>query len=197
MEDISKVSPLSCSTSLPQLEYSALSSSEQEQLLHLQQSMMESIANGGDNLTIINQICSLAEQSLPNSVGTVMLLDTSTGLLNIYAAPSIPAEGAASLNGLKPGITAGSCGNAIFHKEPQFVEDTLTDPRWEDLREVAKAFNICACWSMPVMSKQGDVLGSFALSSFEHRSPSNFHHKLLEIGASVIAKMIESEKLQS
>ena len=197
MEDISKVSPLSCSTSLPQLEYSALSSSEQEQLLHLQQSIMESIANGGDNLTIINQICSLAEQSLPNSVGTVMLLDPSTELLNIYAAPSIPAEGAASFNGLKPSVGGGSCGNAVLHKEPQFVKDTFTDPRWENLRDVAKAFNLCACWSMPIISKQGDVLGSFALSSFEHRLPSNFHHKLLEIGASVIAKILESKKMQS
>jgi len=197
MEDITKMSPLSCSTSLSQLEYSALSSSEQEQLLHLQQSMMETIANGGDNLTIINQICSLAEQSLPNSVATVMLLDSSTELLNVYAAPSIPAEGAASFNGLKPSVGGGSCGNAVLHKEPQFVEDTLTDPRWENLREVAKAFNICACWSMPIISKQDDVLGSFALSSFEHRLPSNFHHKLLEIGASVIAKIIENKKMQS
>ncbi len=197
MEDIAKMSPLSCSTSLPQLEYSALSSSEQEQLLHLQQSMMESIAQGGDNLTVINQICSLAEQSLPNSVATVMLLDAANELLNVYAAPSIPAEGAATLNGLKPSVGGGSCGNAVLHKEPQFVEDTFTDPRWEDLRDIAKAFNICACWSMPIMSKQGDVLGSFALSSFEHRSPSNFHHKLLEIGASVIAKIIENKKMQS
>ena len=192
-----EINPLSCSTTLSQLEYSTLSSSEQEQLLHLQQSMMESIAQGGEVSSVVNQICSLAEQTLPNSVGSVMLLDTSTGLLNIYAAPSIPAEGAARFNSLKPGITGGSCGNALFHKEPQFVEDTFTDPRWDSLREVAKDFNICACWSMPIISSEGDVLGSFALSSFEHRLPSKFHHKLLEIGASVIAKILERKTMQS
>lgn len=192
-----EMSPLSCSTTLSPLEYSTLSSSEQEQLLHFQQSMMELIAQGGEASSVINQICSLAEQTLPNSVGSVMLLDSSTELLSIYAAPSIPAEGAARFNGLKPGVTAGSCGNAVFHKEPQFVEDTFTDPRWESLREVAKDFNICACWSMPIMSSEGDVLGTFALSSFEHRSPSNFHHKLLEIGASVIAKILERKDMQS
>ena len=197
MEDISKMSPLSCSTTLEELEYNSLSSSEQEQLLHVQQSMMESVANSGDDTSVINQICSLAEQTLPNSVGSVMLLDTTTELLNIYAAPSIPAEGAARFNGLKPGVGGGSCGNAVFHKEPQFVEDTFTDSRWENLREVAKDFNICACWSMPIMSSDNDVLGSFALSSFEHRSPSNFHHKLLEIGASVIAKILERKNMQS
>lgn len=192
-----EMNPLSCLTTLSELEFHTLSSSEQEQLLHLQQTMMESIAQGGDASSVVNQICSLAEQTLPNSVGSVMLLDASTQLLNIYAAPSIPAEGAARFSDLKPSITGGSCGNAVFHKEPQFVEDTFTDPRWESLREVAKDFNICACWSMPIMSSEGDVLGSFALSSFEHRSPSNFHHKLLEIGASVIAKILERKTMQS
>jgi hypothetical protein len=47
---------------------------------------------------------------------------------------------------------------------------------------------------MPIFSTQGNVVGSFALSSFEHRSPSNFHRKLLEIGASLIGILLYSRK---
>jgi GAF domain-containing protein len=79
----------------------------------------------------------------------------------------------------------------VFRKAPQFIDNTFTDPRWENMREIAKDFNLCACWSMPIFSPQGNVLGSFALSSFEHRSPSNFHRKLLEIGASVIGILLD------
>lgn len=194
MENTVEASPLSCSAKLTPVEYSALSGAEQEQLLHLQQALLESVAKGEETLSIVNEICRLAEQSLPNSVASVMLLDASNELLNVYAAPSIPPEGAALLNGLRPGAGGGACGNAVFHKEPQFVEDTFTDTRWENLRQIAKDFNICACWSMPIFSAEGDVLGSFALSSFEHRLPSHFHHKLLEIGASIIGIILENHK---
>lgn len=191
MNNAAEISPQSCSTVLSSVEYSSLSGAEQEQIMHLQQALLESVARGGEAATMVNQICKLAEQSLPNSVGTVMLVDKSTALLNVYAAPSVPPEGVVHLNGLQPGPGAGSCGNAVFHKAPQFIENTFTDPRWENMRQIAHNFNIRACWSMPIFSTQGNVLGSFALSSFEHRSPSNFHRKLLEIGASTIGLILD------
>ncbi|HEX8978191.1 MAG TPA: EAL domain-containing protein [Parasulfuritortus sp.] len=177
------------------VEYSALTREEQEQILHLQQAILESVAYGADPMDIINQVCRLEEQLLPNSIGTVMLMDETFQHLNVYAAPSVPPEGIAQLNGLHPGPGAGSCGNVIFRKEPQFVSNTFTDPRWQDLRQLAVNFNLCACWSMPIHS--GDkVVGTFALSSFEHRSPSPFHRKLLEIGASIVGIVLSRSKAQ-
>lgn len=191
MNKIADIATPSCATPVSPVEYSALSGAEQEKLLQLQQDLLESVAQGGDSATLVNQICKLAEQSLPNSIGSVMLVDKATALLNVYAAPSVPPEGAARLNGLKPGPGGGSCGNAVFRKVPQFVENTFTDPRWENMRDIAKDFNLCSCWSMPIFSSQGNALGTFALSSFEHRNPGNFHRKLLEIGASVIGILLE------
>lgn len=191
MENTSEMSSLNCSTVLSSVEYSSLTGEEQELLLHLQQDLLESMARGGDAATMITGICRLAEQSLPNSVASVMKLDEA-GLLNVYSAPSVPDAGIDRLNGLQPGEGGGSCGNAVFRSEPQFIENTFTDPRWENMRQIAKDFNICSCWSMPVYSSEGNVVGSFALSSFEHRSPGNFHHKLLEIGASNIGIILEN-----
>jgi diguanylate cyclase (GGDEF)-like protein/PAS domain S-box-containing protein len=125
-----------------------------------------------------------------------MLLDESRTCLNVYAAPSIPAAGQAQLNGLKPGPNAGSCGNVIYRQEPVFVSDTLTDARWNDLRDLAVNFGLMACWSMPIRSSGGNVIGTFALSSFEHRSPSPFHRKLLEVGASIIGIVLERHYTQ-
>ena len=178
-------SPLNCSNGLSSVGYSTLSVDEQEAILHLQQDILESVARGGETLDLINQVCRLEEKLLPNSVGSVMLMDEDYEHLDVYAAPSVPPEGIARLNGLRPGPGGGSCGNAVFRGEPQFVQNTFTDPRWQDLRQFAYDFNLCSCWSMPVFSAQGKVIGSFALSSFEHRSPSNFHRKLLEIGSSL------------
>ncbi len=196
MESTSAADFTSCSTPVSAVEYSALSSLEQEKILLLQQAILESVARGGDHMAIINSVCKLEEQLLPNSVGSVMLLDANREYLNVYAAPSIPPEGQAQLNGLKPGPNAGSCGNVIYRQEPVFVSDTLKDARWNDLHDLAVNFGLMACWSMPIRSSGGSVIGTFALSSFEHRSPAPFHRKLLEVGASMIGIVLEQYNAQ-
>lgn len=180
----------------PRIEYSALTREDQAQILILQQAVLESIAQGDDHRAILDQVCRLEEQLLPNSVGTVMLLDEAGEYLNVYAAPSLPPEGIARLNGLRPGPGSGSCGNVVYQSAPQFVSHTFTDPRWQDHRAVAEDFNICSCWSMPIYSAERKMIGTFALSSFEHRSPSPFHQKLLEIGASIIGIVLERNRAQ-
>lgn len=196
MTEVMESTSLNCSISRSSVGYSTLSVNEQETILHLQQDILESVARGGEALDHINQVCRLEEKLLPNSVGSVMLLDEDCEFLNVFAAPSVPPEGVARLNGLRPGPGGGSCGNAVFRGEPQFVQNTFTDPRWQDLRQFAYDFNLCSCWSMPVFSAQGKVIGSFALSSFEHRSPSNFHRKLLEIGSSIVGIVLDRSKAQ-
>ena len=195
MDTLTETATPSCSTELSSVDFNMLSDAEQEQALQLQQDLLDLVSRGGEATTQINQICKLAEQSLSNAIGSVMLVDEATDLLNVYSAPSVPPEGIDRLNGLQPGPGGGSCGNAVFRKAPQFIEDTFKDPRWENMREIAHDFNICACWSMPIFSAEGNVVGSFALSSFEHRSPSKFHHKLLEIGASVIGNILDRSKI--
>ncbi len=196
MKKLDKNSHLNCSPEPLAVEYSQLSSEEQEKILHLQQAILESVAHGADHLQVINQVCRLEEQLLPNSVGSVMLMDEAYEFLNVYAAPSIPPEGIAQLNGLRPGPGGGSCGNVVYRQEPQFVSNAFTDPRWQDLRHLAYNFNLCACWSVPIYSGNHKIVGTFALSSFEHRSPSPFHRKLLEIGSSIIGIVLDRNKSQ-
>jgi diguanylate cyclase (GGDEF)-like protein len=178
------------------VSHSALTPGEQELVLHLQQQVLEEVALGTDTIQIVDRICQLGEQAVPNSIGSCMLLDEAGQHLNVLAAPSVPPEGISRLNGLCPGPGGGSCGNAVFRKEPVFVENTLVDPRWADIRALARDFNILACWSMPIRAAGGAVIGSFALSSFEHRPPSPFHRKLLEIGAHLISIVLERQKAE-
>ena len=185
------------SAAIASSEYSELSSEEQVHILQVQQIILEAMALGGEAHGVISRLCQLEEQLLPNSVGTVMLLDKNRQALNVYAAPSIPADSASRLNGLRPGPHAGSCGNAVYSCQPQFVQNTFTDERWRDLRHLAHDFNLCSCWSMPVFSAQGEVVGSFALSSFEHRQPAPFHRKLLEIGAALVGIALERKQSEA
>ncbi|WP_417225046.1 EAL domain-containing protein [Amphritea sp.] len=170
-----------------------MSAEDLDKILRLQQAIFTQVADNAPSLDILNALCRMAEQLLPNSVATVMLLDKQTGFLNVLVAPSVPANGVNALCGLSPGPGGGSCGNAVMRNEPVFVKDTFSDPRWADLQPLARDFNLCACWSMPVREQDGGVIGSFALSSFEHRSPAGFHTRLLDVAASMVSIVLTKQ----
>jgi diguanylate cyclase (GGDEF)-like protein/PAS domain S-box-containing protein len=159
---------------------------EYSKILDIQQNIFELLVVGHNEQKVLARLCEMAESLLPNSVASIMILDSATGLMNVISAPSIPSVGHEALCGLKPGPGGGSCGNAIFRNEAQYVKDTKTDERWTDIRQIAYDFNLCSCWSMPIRNEQKQGFGSFALSSFEHRSPSGFHKRLLEICAFIV-----------
>lgn len=175
------------------LDYEGLSATEQQEILQLQQEILTAVARNQEHMEVLCKICQLEEQLVSDSVATVMLLDERYQL-NVYAAPSLSAEEARRLNGLRPGPHAGSCGNAIYRREPVFVSDIQTDRRWDDLRALALDIGLMACWSVPIWGAGGRLLGTFALSSFAAREPTVFHRKILEIGAAIIGIVLERQR---
>jgi len=163
------------------------------ELLQMQTVILELVALRHDSQEIIERLCLMAESLLPNAVASLMLLDALGENLDVRAAPSVPPEGIEALAGLRPGPGGGSCGNAVYRNEAVFVQDTFNDMRWEDIRQIAFDFNLCSCWSMPVRSMHGKAVGSFALSSFEHRSPDPFFVKLLEVASQIITIILDRE----
>ena len=174
----------------------SLSSVEYNQILDIQQQILEMSVSHNQTSQILSKLCSLAESLLPNSVASIMLKNKDTGLMSVISAPSIPLIAQDRLANLKPGPNGGSCGNAVYKNLPQFVQNTFTDDRWKDLRQIAIDFNICSCWSMPIRDKEKNPIGSFALSSFEHRSPSLFHEKLLKTAASIVSIVLRNEETE-
>ena len=171
-----------------------ITSQEYNKILNIQNKILEMIASHEKASDVLAHLCTMAEELLSNSVASVMLKDKNSGLLSVLSAPSVPKVGHDALANLQPGIYGGSCGNAIFHNEAQYVSDTFIDSRWKDLRQVAYDFNLCSCWSMPVRDKDKKAIGTFALSSFEHRSPAPFHKKLLEMSASIVSIVLRNQE---
>ncbi|MDC9729785.1 MAG: EAL domain-containing protein [Methyloprofundus sp.] len=170
-----------------------LSPDEYSHLFDLQLKILEMSASHDKVSDVLAQLCQLAESLLPNSVASIMLKDSKTGLLSVLSAPSVPQVGIDALCNLQPGPGGGSCGNAVFKNQAQYVQNTFEDERWVDLRQVAYDFNLCSCWSLPVRNDTNEAIGSFTLSSFEHRSPAPFHKKLLETGAAIVRVVLNNQ----
>jgi len=184
---------IACQSLENAVEHLILEPREYEYLLQLQRDILAKLIVTDNTQEVLDKLCQLAEAMLSNAVASIMLLNPNTGLMSVRSAPSIPVLGHQALANLTPSPTGGSCGNAVFRNEAQYVIDTKTDPRWQDLRHIAFDFNLCSCWSMPIRNTQGEAIGSFALSSFEHRAPSSFHRQLLEICAFIVNIVLQRD----
>jgi diguanylate cyclase (GGDEF)-like protein len=179
-----------------QLQKIKITPKEYEKILDIQANILQKLSLNNDYDDTLQHLCLLTEALLPNAVATIMLVDKDTGLMNVLSAPSIPEAGKKALQNLKPGPGGGSCGNAIFHQEAQYVLNTFKDDRWVDLRQVAFDYNLCSCWSMPIKNENNESIGTFALSSFEHRLPAPFHKKLLETAAFIVNIVLKNKSIE-
>lgn len=169
---------------------------EQERIVQFQLSLLGAVAAGQPHRHVLDLLCTLCEELVPDSVASLMLLDQDTHTLAVFAAPSLPPAAVERLKGLRPGPGSGSCGNAVFRQEPTFVSNTLEDARWADNRQFALDFNVRACWSIPVRQDNQELMGSFALSHFQHRYPTPFQRQLLEVSGHIAGIVLNQLRRQ-
>ncbi len=61
------------------------------------------------------------------------------------------------------------------------VTDIASDPLWKDFKDLALRFGLRACWSTPILSSKGGVVGTFALYYLVPSSPSPRALQLIDL----------------
>ena len=79
----------------------------------------------------------------------------------------------------------------MWRGKPVIVTDINSDPLWEDYRELASESGLGACWSTPILSGKGKVLGSFAMYYREPRAPTGAEARLTEVATRLAGQAIE------
>jgi PAS domain S-box-containing protein len=151
-----------------------------EQLLAGEKRLLEMIARGVSLALILDGLCRFVEERASGFLSSILLLDPNTNCLWHGAAPSLPISYSDAIDGLAIGPSAGSCGTAAYRAEPVIVSDIATDPHWVDYRDLALPHGLRACWSTPILSSVGTVLGTFAMYYREPRSPTPEEHEAIE-----------------
>jgi PAS domain S-box-containing protein len=151
-----------------------------EVLLAGEKHLLEMIARGKSRALILEGACLLVEELASGCLSSVLLLDPQAKCLRHGAAPSLPLAYTAAIDGGAIGPSAGSCGTAAYRAEPVIVSDIASDPLWANYRDLALAHGLRSCWSTPILSSAGQVLGTFATYYREPRSPSPQEHTVIE-----------------
>ena len=166
------------------------------QLRILQQEIFEAMASGVALPDIMNLMCLRAETLAPTAICSVLSVD-SEGRLHHIASPSLPEHYSRAIDGVSSGPKAGSCGTAAYRGEPVVVTEIASDPLWEAYKELALPLGLRACWSSPIKSGNGRVLGAFAFYFPTPRGPSWLERQIVATCLHICAVALEYEETRS
>ena len=167
-----------------------------EALLAGQKRVLEMVAKGEALPRILEALCRVVEEQSSDILSSFLLLDANGTHLRHGAAPRLPQSYIDAIDGIAIGPTGGSCITAAYRAAPVVVSDIAADPLWAAYRDLPLAHGLRACWSTPIISSEGTVLGTFAMYYREPRSPSPQDLYVLEQVASVAAVSIKQKQAE-
>jgi PAS domain S-box-containing protein len=157
---------------------------------------LELIATSAPLTKTLTKLVLAIESEVTGMLASILLFDEIRETLRVGAAPSLPEAFNRELASFPTGPAAGSCGTAVYRRKPVFVSDILCDPLWGPYRYVAEQYGLRACWSTPIFSKDGRVLGTFALYYPEPRSATDQETALIRRVTHIAGIAIERKQME-
>lgn len=154
------------------------------------------LAEGKSINAILKAIVCGVEQLNPLMLCSILWLDIDGLHLGNAVAPSLPDFYNAAIDGIEIGLGVGSCGTAAFTGQRVIVEDIATHPYWAPYRELAASAGLGSCWSQPVWSASGQVLGTFAIYHHEAHLPLAADISLIEQSANLVSIAIDRRQAE-
>ncbi len=167
-----------------------------EELKNACDGALEGMAKGLSLEEVLSSLVHAAEQINPRMLGSVLLLDADGKRLHRGTAPGLPEFYNVAIDGLEIGPRAGSCGTAAFTGRRVIVADVMTHPYWESFREIADKAGLRACWSEPIRSPTGKILGTFAMYYREPREPEPADLEFIATAARIAGIAIERKRTE-
>jgi diguanylate cyclase (GGDEF)-like protein/PAS domain S-box-containing protein len=167
-----------------------------ESLVASQRQMLEMIALGAALPDVMVAMTQFVESHAPGAMCSILLLSADGTQLKVAAAPNLPDEVNAATDGLIVGPAVGSCGTAAFRGEEVVVSDIAQDPLWADFKDLALRHGLRSCWSTPILSPAGGVLGTFAVYREDVHVPEQRERDVVEIATHIAGIAIERKRAE-
>ncbi|HET7403102.1 MAG TPA: GAF domain-containing protein [Usitatibacter sp.] len=148
------------------------------------------LGRGASRGELLAHLARAGEQaSGPGSVVSILVLDEA-GLLRNGASPGLPADYLHAIDGLKPDPLVGTCAAAAATGRQVTTPDFRADHKWAELRHLPLALGFAGAWSMPILSSDGRVLGTFGTYFRECREPTPQEREAVSVLASAAAEVL-------
>jgi diguanylate cyclase (GGDEF)-like protein/PAS domain S-box-containing protein len=155
--------------------------------------ILEQVAQDEPLAGILQRIAEALEHQRPELRACLLL--AKNGRLVGGACPSLPAEFFTDIDSLPVADGNGFFGSEAMSGALAMVTDTATDPGWEKLQDLCRKHRIHSCWSVPILSATGGLLGTLSLLGSTPRAATDADRQLLESVCRLAAVAIEHRQL--
>lgn len=155
--------------------------------------ILERIAGNEPLPQLLSFIVLAIEKESPGALCSIMLVDEEGHYLTSGVAPSLPEAYNEAVSRVRIGEGVGACGTAAYRRERVVVEEIDTHPFWKGFVPAQEA-GLRSCWSEPVFSSNGQLLGTFGIYYRTRRTPGEEDLRLIQQAANFAAIAIERDK---
>ena len=151
-----------------------------------QAEVLELVAMNAPLVQVFDRLVHLIEAQIRGAKACVMLLEPEGPRLRVASAPSLPESFKAALDGMPVGPDVACCGTAAHRRTMVVATDLAIDPLWQDLCSAALRHDIFGCWSAPVLSHRGEVLGTVAIYTGLRDEPTAAERRLMDLSTRLV-----------
>jgi PAS domain S-box-containing protein len=143
---------------------------------------------------VLTSVIRLIEAHSSGMLCSIFLLSEDGVRLKCAVAPSLPEAFRDAMDRLDIAPPVAWCGAAASLRQPVFVSDIASDPKWANLNGVALSNRVRAAWLSPIVSHSGKVLGTFHVHYDEVRHPGHGEIQLIDCASRIAGIAIESKR---
>lgn len=152
----------------------------EEKLKDHKRLVLEMIIKNSSLTQITSNIVKILEEDIQDSIVAIWKFNQGSNTLGVLSAPNFPKDFRDALNGVIMSPKSCSCGIAGHLKQEVIVENMLTDPSWHGFESYLAEHNLKACWSYPLLTSSGEVLGVLAVYQKNSKVPTVIEEGLIK-----------------
>jgi PAS domain S-box-containing protein len=152
-----------------------------ETLIEAQKKSLEMMVKGAPLTQVLNYLTHIVEQQAEgDAVASIFLLDEQ-GCLRNSASPNLSKDYLRAIDGIKADVNVGTCSVAAASREVVVTPDIAADPKWMGLSHLPMKLGLKAAWTIPIIARDGNVLGTFGTYFRQRREPTAIERQVVEI----------------
>lgn len=167
-----------------------------EILIEAQKQSLEMVVNGAPLTEVLLYLTQIVEQQTKGEIVASILLLDAQGYLHNGASPNLSEKLLRAIDGSRADVNVGTCSAAAASRNVVITPDIAADPKWQELAYLPLEQGFRAVWTMPIMARDGHVLGTFGTYFRERREPTAIERQVVEILGRTAALAIEGKQTE-
>ncbi|WP_437883906.1 oxygen-sensing cyclic-di-GMP phosphodiesterase DosP [Pseudomonas sp. LRF_L74] len=167
-------------------------SSAEQCIRDLERDALEALTSDLPFAALGNYLCRRIEQIISGVLVTLCRIED--GRLRPWAAPSFPPEYGPSFEGMCIGEGVASFGTSAHRRQPVMVRDIASEPLWTPYKHIVLPHGLRACWTYPMLRRDGSVAGTFAFYFRDSNEPVEYLESIAKASVHLCLLAIEREE---